>query len=76
MNLKRRIEAMEKRNSENESAWLQSLPDEELERIVGVSNLNFTEWLKTLTDEELLTIRDGKRGTVNLMGRYEPEKKN
>jgi len=70
MKLKTKIRNIEKRQRENEIAWLESLTDAELDKIAGERDLIVSEWLKTLTDDELLILRDGRPGANKLMDKF------
>jgi hypothetical protein len=76
MNFRNKIKQLEKRRWENETAWLESLSDAELEKLIeGQPEIPhfdecFDKWIKTLTDNELLIVRENRRGAARLERKF------
>lgn len=75
MNLKRKIKTLEERQRENQTAWLESLSDAELEKIIGKSDLIVSSWLGSLTTDELLILRDDRPGADKLRKKFDEYQK-
>lgn len=78
MNLKTRINRLEKQKELNFNLWLRNLSDEELEALTeSYGGPIYSQWLAMLTDEELEILCYGKPGAKQLQNRfYEYQKQN